>query len=48
MKCVHCHRELAFATRFDRGSGQQVDTYRCVYCGSEMHEYRPKRQIARN
>lgn len=48
MKCAHCSRELAFSTRYDRGSGQQVDVYRCVYCGSEMREYRPNRQIVRS
>jgi hypothetical protein len=48
MKCVHCKRELSFSTRVDRTSGQSVDTYRCVYCGTEMKEYRPNRQIARS
>ncbi|HEX2614181.1 MAG TPA: hypothetical protein VHL10_01700 [Nitrososphaera sp.] len=48
MKCIHCHRELAFSPRTDRTSGQQVEVYRCVYCGTEMREYRPKRQIGRN
>ena len=48
MKCVHCKRELAFSTRVDRTSGQSVDTYRCVYCGTEMKEYRPNRQTVRS
>lgn len=48
MKCVHCHREIAFSSRSDRASGNQVEIYRCVYCGTEMREYRPKKQIGRH
>ena len=47
MKCVHCGRELAFSPRTDGASGQQVDVYRCIKCGIEMREYRPKEQIGR-
>jgi DNA-directed RNA polymerase subunit RPC12/RpoP len=48
MKCTHCSRSLVFASRSDRGSGQQVDVYSCIYCGAEMREYRPNRQIGRS
>jgi DNA-directed RNA polymerase subunit RPC12/RpoP len=47
MKCVHCGRELAFPPRTDRASGQQVDVYRCIQCGTEIREYLPKKQIGR-
>lgn len=45
---VHCSRELAFSTPLDRALGQSVDVYRCKYCGTEMKEYRPKKQIGRD
>ncbi len=45
MKCVHWGRELVFYPRTDRGSSMQVEVYRCIYCGTEMWEYRPKKQI---
>lgn len=48
MKCAHCGRPLAFVSRSDRVSGQQMDVYRCIYCGVEMREYRPNRQIGRS
>lgn len=48
MKCVHCSRELYFSTRTDRTSGLPVDVYRCVYCGTEMKEYRFNRQVVRS
>ena len=47
MKCTNCSRPLVFSSRSDRGSGLQVDTYRCTYCGCEMREYRPNRQMGR-
>lgn len=47
MMCVHRGRELAFSLRTDNASGQQVDAYRRVYCGTEMRGYRPKKQIGR-
>jgi hypothetical protein len=47
MKCVYCGRQLAFSPRTDRASDQQVDVYRCIYFGTEMVEYRPKKQIGR-
>jgi len=47
MKCTHCGRELVFYPRTDRASGVQVEVYRCVYCGTEMREYRPKKQMGR-
>lgn len=47
MKCNHCGRELVFYPRTDRASGAQVEAYRCIYCGTEMKECRPKKQIGR-
>lgn len=47
MKCTCCRRELVYSPRTDRASGAQVEVYRCVYCGTEMREYRPKKQIGR-
>lgn len=47
MKCTHCGRELVFYPRTDRASGAQVEVYRCIYCGTEMREYRPMKQIGR-
>lgn len=48
MKCVYCSRELYFSTRTDRTSGLPVDVYRCVYCATEMKEYRFNRQVVRS
>jgi DNA-directed RNA polymerase subunit RPC12/RpoP len=47
MKCSHCGRELAFMPRVDRASGQTLDIYRCTFCGTEMRDPRPKKQIGR-
>ncbi len=47
MLCVHCSKPLTFAIGTDRGTGRQAEVYRCHFCGFEVRERRPKREIGR-
>lgn len=47
MKCTSCNRDLSCIVRSDRGSGQVIDLYKCLYCGMEFREYRTNRQTIR-
>jgi hypothetical protein len=39
---------MDIVTRTDRGSGKEIDVYKCSFCGLEINDPRPNPQIKRD